>query len=289
MAKLQYRSLSMRTVDGLSGDGKDIIFWDRELQGFGVRVYPSGAKVYLVQSRGPGGSKRVTLGRHGVISADRARRRAASIIARIKAGDEPKPPPSVPAAAGPTVAELAERYLSEHVAVHCKPNTAGAYRKVIGKHILPVYGKLAVTALGREHVAGLHYRLRKTPTAANNAIGALSRMLVCPTFSLLTNRLSTDVAAADYVDKCRLDGDRRHVKARSPEYGWERCGSVTRWKGSAGKAPAFPAGRSRTALSPRTRIRSGAWSAPPLFVSCVLNGCVGARPGLSCKDRSHGT
>ena len=69
MAKLQHRSLSMRTVDGLSGDGKDIIFWDRELQGFGVRVYPSGAKVYLVQSRGPGGSKRVTLGRHGVISA----------------------------------------------------------------------------------------------------------------------------------------------------------------------------------------------------------------------------
>ena len=161
MAKLQYRSLSMRTVDGLSGDGKDIIFWDRELPGFGVRVYPSGAKVYLVQSRGPGGSKRVTVGRHGVISADRARRRAASIIARIKAGEEPKPPPSVPAAAGPTVAELAERYLSEHVAVHCKPITARAYRKVIGKHILPVYGKLAVTALGREHVAGLHYRLRR--------------------------------------------------------------------------------------------------------------------------------
>ena len=177
MAKLQYRSLSMRTVDGLSGDGKDIIFWDRELQGFGVRVYPSGTKVYLVQSRGPRGSKRVTLGRHGVISADRARRRAASIVARIKAGEEPEPPPSAPADAGPTVAELAERYLSEHVAVHCKPNTARGYRKVIGKHILPAYGKLAVTALGREHVAGLHYRLRKTPTAANNAIGALSRML----------------------------------------------------------------------------------------------------------------
>ena len=60
-------------------------------------------------------------------------------------------------------------------------------------------------------------------------------------------------------------------------------------KAVRGKRPAFPAGRSRTALSPRTRIRSGAWSAPPLFVSCVLNGCVGARPGLSCKDRSHGT
>ena len=130
---------------------------------------------------------------------------------------------------------------------------------------------------------------RAPPKGGSGSTPDHPHRLVCPTFSLLTNRLSTDVAAADYVDKCRLDGDRRHVKARSPEYGWERCGSVTRWKGSAGKAPAFPAGRSRTALSPRTRIRSGAWSAPPLFVSCVLNGCVGARPGLSCKDRSHGT
>ena len=44
MAKLQYRTISKRTVDGLSVDEKDIVFWDRELPGFGVRVYPSGSK-----------------------------------------------------------------------------------------------------------------------------------------------------------------------------------------------------------------------------------------------------
>ena len=69
MAKLKYRSLSNRTVDGFAAEEWDVIHWDRELPGFGVRVYPSGARVYLVQSRGPDGSRRVTVGRHGVISA----------------------------------------------------------------------------------------------------------------------------------------------------------------------------------------------------------------------------
>ena len=177
MAKLQYRSLSKRTVDGLSVADKEVIFWDRELRGFGVRVYPSGAKVYLVQSRGPGGSKRIALGRHGVIPADRARQRAALVIGRIKAGEKPEAAAEARASAGSTVAELAGRYLSEHVAVRCKPNTVTGYRQLIDRHVVPLLGKQPISALGREHVADLHYRLRRTPMAANQAVDALSRML----------------------------------------------------------------------------------------------------------------
>ena len=177
MAKLQYRSLSKRTVDGLSVADKEVIFWDRELRGFGVRVYPSGAKVYLVQSRGPGGSKRIALGRHGVIPAGRARQRAALVIGRIKAGEEPEAAAEARASVGSTVAELAGRYLSEHVAVRCKPNTVTGYRQLIDRHVVPLLGKQPISALGREHVADLHYRLRRTPMAANQAVDALSRML----------------------------------------------------------------------------------------------------------------
>ena len=149
MAKLQRRSLSNRVVDRLSVEGKDVIYWDRDLSGFGVRVYRSGARVYLVQGRGPGGSKRIAVGRHGVISADEARRRGAMLLTRIKAGEELEPRSGT--AAGPTVGELAERYLREHVAVRCKPNTARGYRRVIAKYILPTLGKLPAAALGREH------------------------------------------------------------------------------------------------------------------------------------------
>ena len=174
MVKLQRRSLSNRVVDRLSVEGKDVIYWDRDLLGFGVRVYRSGARVYLVQGRGPGGSKRIAVGRHGVISADEARRRGAMLLIRIKTGEELKPRSGT--AAGPTVGELAERYLREHVAVRCKPNTARGYRRVIAKYILPTLGKLPAAALGREHVADLHHRLRMTPVTANEAVGALSRI-----------------------------------------------------------------------------------------------------------------
>ena len=153
MAKLQYRSISRRTVETLRAE-KDTVYWDNELTGFGIRVYPSGTKVYMVQSRGPGGLKRVTVGRHGVISADRARRRAGLIIARIKAGEAPLATPMAREATGPTVADLAERYFREHVAVRCKPGTAKLHRRVVRKHILPGFGKLPVAA-GREHVTDL--------------------------------------------------------------------------------------------------------------------------------------
>ena len=73
---------------------RDTVVWDRALTGFGVRVYPSGAKVYVVQTRGPAGTKRITVGRHGVIGADEARRRAALVIARIRAGDDPAERPA---------------------------------------------------------------------------------------------------------------------------------------------------------------------------------------------------
>ena len=177
MAKLQYRSISKRTVEALSVE-KDTVFWDRELTGFGVRAYPSGSRYYVVQSRGPEGQKRVTVGRHGVISADQARRRAAQIINRIKAGEEPVPEP-LPAklAGGPTVAELAARYLEEHVLVRCKASTARTHRQIVGKHLLPELGKLPAAALGREHVTALHYKLRHTPATANMVIAALSQMI----------------------------------------------------------------------------------------------------------------
>ena len=41
---------------------------------------------------------------------------------------------------------------------------------------MPALGKVPIDELRREHVADLHYRLRKTPTAANRAVADLSRM-----------------------------------------------------------------------------------------------------------------
>ena len=142
MATLAYRTHSNRAVEKLSVE-KDTVFWDRELTGFGVRVYPSGGKVYVAQARGPDGPKRVTVGRHGVLGAEQARQRAALIIARVKAGEAPVPEPlAVKQSGGPTVSELAERFLEEHAAARYKTATLAWTRTVLGRYILPQFGKL---------------------------------------------------------------------------------------------------------------------------------------------------
>ena len=177
MAKLRGRKISNRTVEALSVEDRDAVFWDGELLGFGVRVYPSGAKVYVVQIRREGRSKRVTVGRHGVISALQARRRAALMIARLKAGEDPVPPRAAPAAERPvTVAEFVDRFLREYVAVRCKPWTIMTYQGALERWILPALGRLPVGAVTHGHVAALHYRLRDIPYRANQVVAILNRM-----------------------------------------------------------------------------------------------------------------
>ena len=172
--KSKMKTLSNRLVAKLAVE-KDTVFWDRDLTGFGVRVYPTGSKVYIAQARGPEGPKRVAVGRHGVIHADQARKRAALVIARIKAGEEAVPEPIKPAG-GPTVAELAKRYLAEYVSVRCKPRTVKTLRSVVGRNIVPALGAMPISAVERKHVAELHQRLSATPAAANHAVRALSAM-----------------------------------------------------------------------------------------------------------------
>ncbi|MDE2991103.1 MAG: integrase arm-type DNA-binding domain-containing protein [Chloroflexota bacterium] len=154
---------------------RDTVVWDQALTGFGVRVYPSGAKVYVVQARGPEGTKRITVGRHGVIGASEARRRATLILARIRAGEAPVS--EAPEPKSVTVAALAARYLREHVAVRCKPTTAAQYRLAIERYIVPALGTLPVSSLGRAQVAELQHALSDRPAMANLVVAMLSRMI----------------------------------------------------------------------------------------------------------------
>ena len=59
MARLDSATISRRTVEALPVGDREAVYWDRELQGFGVRVYPSGSRVYLVQTRAGGKSRRL--------------------------------------------------------------------------------------------------------------------------------------------------------------------------------------------------------------------------------------
>ncbi len=172
MTQRQYRTLSKRIVDSLPADGRDTVYWDRELPGFGLRVYASGKKVFVVQTRAFGRSRRVTLGEHGnPLSADRARKEAAEVIVRIKTGQPPQDP-----ANDPTVADLADRYFREHVEMHCKPATVSHYRIMLRKHIVPALGGRLVAEVGHKDILRFHDALHHRPTVANRAADILVKM-----------------------------------------------------------------------------------------------------------------
>ncbi len=175
----QLKTLTNRMVAALKVE-RDTVFWDRNLQGFGVRVYPTGGKVYIVHARGPTKGKRprrVTIGRHDVLQTDQARQRAALIIARIKAGEEPMPLPlAARESGGPTVADLAARYLEQHVAVRLKPATQNYVRGILRNHILPAVGRVPAAAVERRHVIELQQTLGTRINTANKVVKILSHM-----------------------------------------------------------------------------------------------------------------
>jgi len=75
----------------------------------------------------------------------------------------------------PTVRELAERFITEHVAKR-KITTQRTYRGYIEKAVLPAIGGRAVIDVTRADIAKLHHRLRGTPAHANRVVLMLSKM-----------------------------------------------------------------------------------------------------------------
>src|SRR3546814_6138622 len=84
MAKITYR-----VVDWADTGSKDYVSWDDELPGFGLRVFASGKRSYVIQYRSRGRSRRYTIGLHGVWSPETARREARSQLGRVAHGDDP--------------------------------------------------------------------------------------------------------------------------------------------------------------------------------------------------------
>jgi integrase len=82
--------LTKRTVDAAKAPRGDVFLWDDELPGFGVRVKASGAKSFLVQYRNANArSRRLTLGRYGVLTVDEARKKAKVTLAEVVTGADP--------------------------------------------------------------------------------------------------------------------------------------------------------------------------------------------------------
>ena len=167
--------LTKRTVDALKVETKDYFVWDSQIAGFGLRVMPSGAKTYQAQYRKGGRTRRVSLGRHGKITAEQARKLAQEVMGSDAKGDNPAEEISQHRRA-PTVAALCDRFFEQHVLENCKPSTQGEYRRAIELFIKPAIGSFKTVDVERKDIADLHQKHRDKPYQANRTLGVLSKM-----------------------------------------------------------------------------------------------------------------
>jgi integrase len=151
--------ITMRVVEAAEVREKDYVIWDDELPGFGLRVFASGKRSYVIQYRTRGRSRRYTIGLHGAWAPETARREAKVQLGRVAGGDDPVEERQLDHKAI-TIKELCTRYLADLQAGLIlgkggrpkKPTTIVTDTGRIERHIIPLIGTRKVKDLTKADI-----------------------------------------------------------------------------------------------------------------------------------------
>ena len=161
--------ITKRNVDAQPSSDKVTYLWDSDLSGFGVKILPSARKTYLIQYRmggRKGRTRRVTIGVHGTITADQARREAKTLLAQVSLGIDPMAEKDK-AKQAPKMSELLQKFLREHVEAKLSPNTYVEYETVIRLKVPKSLKRKYIHEITRRDISRLHQSMSEMPSRAN--------------------------------------------------------------------------------------------------------------------------
>jgi len=179
--------LTKRFVDSVKPGPRDVILWDDDLTGFGLRVKPSGTMTYVIQYRNKAGrTRKLALGKaaggKGVLAPEQARKQAKVELGRVAGGEDPSAARGADRK-GLTVAKLCDNYMeaAEKGLVFGKrrlpksPLTVRSDRSRIAAHIKPLMGTMLVKAVTRQDVTKFLEGVQLGKSVAKAAKGAGKR------------------------------------------------------------------------------------------------------------------
>lgn len=169
--------LTKTFIDGLdpATADRDHVYWDTSMPGFGIRVKPPATMSYVIQYRTAGQSRRMTLGKHGRITLEGAKKEAKKYLGQVTVGQDPARERAEQRAA-PTMKELATDYLERHAVPKKRPTSVRDDRSMLDRFILPKLGSRKVNAVTRRDIEGITNSLAAKPYMSNRVRALLSKM-----------------------------------------------------------------------------------------------------------------
>ena len=167
------------TLPGPEPGKSDVVHWDDRLRGFGLRVWASGKRLWIVRYRLGQRQRVVTLGAVGEITAAAARKRAGGVLAAKRLGHDERR--SIEARKTDAL-KVPERTLldlivayKEHVVAKQKPRTQAETRRHLEQHWRSLH-RSPLSRIDRAAVAARLLELARAsgPVAGNRARAALS-------------------------------------------------------------------------------------------------------------------
>lgn len=149
--------LTKTTVEALELPVKGQKFvWDSELPGFAVKLTSTG-RTYIAERRVDGKTRRVTIGKHGILTADQARKMALKALSEMTSGIDPNAKKREQVALAVTLSEVVADYIADR-GEKLRSTTV----KDFNKHLAGSFGdwqKRPIVSITRDKVATRHKEL----------------------------------------------------------------------------------------------------------------------------------
>jgi integrase len=160
---------------------RDLFLWDSKVPGFGVRVYPSGKRMYVFQYRTKGRQqRRVAIGLHGPFTIDKAREAAADLYEAVRKGRDPADEQKSTARRAPDRIEtVIDEFMQRHMTGKMRAQSyIDDTRAIFDNHVLPHWRGREIKTIARRDVIELLDLIVDAgkPVAANRTLAAVRKL-----------------------------------------------------------------------------------------------------------------
>ena len=178
MKQMTAEALTDLAIRGLKPDPLSRFeVFDSKVPGFGVRVFPSGIKSFILLYRHNGRPRRLTIGRYPVLSLAEARRMANAALGELAHGADPqKLKAEVPTRND--VAATVDRFVETHCSRHNRRRTADETARILRVHVVKPWGRRSLPEISRGDIIGVLDAMVSSgkPIAANRTLAAIRKL-----------------------------------------------------------------------------------------------------------------